>query len=130
MKRHGLSALFLVASVVLGLGTSMSAKLDAKWNRSEDAVTVLNANEFEWRGVGVIIWTLDDSWTAQAEVLEPGQSLRVAFADLRSDAGTFRPEEQPDALVAVVVDKADGQLFSKTLGLAISELPLERGIRD
>lgn len=110
-------------------GITWTAALEARFTHAGDAVVVLNANEFDWRGVRVVIWDPGGTWNANIDTLRAGESLRVALSSLDGESGPFLPRMQPDALVAVIVDDANG-LSGQTHGRKLADLPIERQSRQ
>jgi hypothetical protein len=65
-------------------GITWTAALEARFTRAGNAVVVLNANEFDWRGVRVVIWAPGGTWNAEIDALRAGESLNPSCIPKRS----------------------------------------------
>lgn|GEM_PF-5458436 len=129
MRRHGLSALAIAATVALGLGTSfMPPALEARFTRSDDAIIILNADEVTWRGVYVTVSEGYDSpgpWRAYIHELGPGESFRLPYADLVGDFGAFDLTERPEAMISLDATGPEWREGAR-ITVWIDEIPRER----
>ena len=110
MKQHFLSAIVIVAMVLLGSATTMAPSIEADVRRTPDSLLITNKNDFDWEQatVRVEVWGIGRWYEARADIgaVVAGEPREVRRSEFTGEANIDRLFE-PDRIARLHIDLAN-----------------------